>query len=292
MKQFVDLSILIVSYNTQNLTLRCLETIFAHPPKNCSYEVLVLDNNSTDGSPEAIENTYPQVRLFRSKENVGFSKGNNYLARKANGIHVLFLNSDIEILNDALTKMYACYQAHRKEVGFMGGRLLNSTMTPQPSCGHFYTLPVVGAALFLRGDYWGLTRWSSDVFQIVDWVSGACILTTKQAFSALKGFDEHIFMYMEEVDLLFRARRSGVLTALCPDARFIHHGSASSNGRTQPILNVYKGFIYFYKKHYDGFSLFVLKRMLQLKAIVGYGLGVVTQNHYLQQTYGKALRLV
>ncbi|MCR4326103.1 MAG: glycosyltransferase family 2 protein [Candidatus Roizmanbacteria bacterium] len=292
MKQSIDLSILVLSYNTKDLTLRCLETIYAHPPTNGSYEVLVLDNQSTDGSAAAVAAAYPQVRLYASKVNMGFGKGNNYLARKAHGTVLLLLNSDIEVMKGSLTRLYECYQVHHKEVGFMGGKLLNPDKTPQPSCGPFYRLPIVFGALFLRGDYWGLTRWSPDRFTIVDWVSGACIITSKQAYNALKGFDERIFMYMEEIDLLYRARKSGSLTAVCPDAQFIHYGSASSQGRTKPILNVYKGFIYFYTKHHDAVSLFILKRMLQLKALGGYTLGLLLGNDYLKKTYGKALRMV
>lgn len=292
MKQSVDLSILVLSYNTKELTLRCLETIYQNPPTNCSYEVLVLDNQSTDGSAAAVAAMYPQARLYASKQNMGFGKGNNYLARKAHGTNLLLLNSDIEVMKGSLTRLYECYHVHHKEVGFMGGKLLNPDKTPQPSCGPFYRLPIVFGALFLRGDYWGLTRWSPDRFTIVDWVSGACIITSKQAYNALKGFDERIFMYMEEIDLLYRARKSGVLTAVCPQATFIHYGSASSKGRTKPILNVYKGFIYFYTKHGDPLSLFILKRMLQLKALGGYLLGLLLGNDYLKKTYGKALRMV
>jgi len=292
MKQSIDLSILVLSYNTKDLTLRCLETIYAHPPMNGTYEVLVLDNQSTDGSAAAVLAAYPQARLYASKQNMGFSKGNNYLARKAHGTSLLLLNSDIEVMEGSLTKLFACYHVHQKEVGFMGGKLLNPDKTPQPSCGPFYRLPIVFGALFLRGDYWGLTRWSPDRFTVVDWVSGACIITSKQAYNALKGFDERIFMYMEEIDLLYRARKSGVLTAICPQATFIHYGSASSQGRTKPILNVYKGFIYFYTKHHDAVSLFILKRMLQLKALGGYVIGLLLGNDYLKKTYGKALRMV
>ena len=99
-------------------------------------------------------------------------------------------------------------------------------------------------------------------------------------------------MYMEEIDLLYRARKKQLLTAFCPRAHFIHYGSASSNSRTIPILNVFSGFIYFYTKHYSKTETRLLKGMLQLKALVGYSIGRITGNMYLQKTYGKARRII
>ncbi|MCR4329848.1 MAG: glycosyltransferase family 2 protein [Candidatus Roizmanbacteria bacterium] len=284
------LSILIINYNTKKLTLECLESIYAFD--TIGVEVLVLDNNSSDGSVSAIRTQFPKVRLFSKKQNLGFSKGNNFLLEQAKGVYVLFLNSDIKVLNNGIQNLLSCYQNNEKHVAFMGAKLFNANMSPQPSCGPFYTLPVVFAALFLRGDYWGLTRRSPNRFSVVDWVSGACIMTTKRAMNTVGGFDEVIFMYMEEIDLLYRARSKGLLTAFCPRARFIHYGSASSNGRTMPILNVFSGFIYFYSKHYSKIEIFLLKGMLQLKAWVGYGIGTITGNSYLKKTYGQARRII
>jgi len=285
------LSILIINYNTKKLTLECLESIYAFDTQQV--EVLLLDNNSSDGSVSAIRKHFPKVRMFSKKQNLGFSKGNNFLLQQAKGSYILFLNSDIKVLDNGIQKLLSCYQLNEKHVAFMGGKLFNVNMSSQPSCGPFYTLPVVFAALFLRGDYWGLTRRSPNRFNVVDWVSGACIMTTKKVMNAVGGFDNTIFMYMEEIDLLYRARKQSFITAFCPRAQFVHYGSASShNGRTMPILNVFSGFIYFYSKHYSKIELLMLKGMLQLKAYIGYGIGTVTGNSYLKKTYGKARSII
>jgi hypothetical protein len=288
----MDLSIIILSYNTKKLTLRTLETVFSSLQQApFRYEVLVLDNASKDGSVAAIKEKFAnKVQLIVSKENLGFSEGNNVLVRSARGKHLLFLNSDIEVLDNAIVKLYNYYQTAK--VAFIGGKLFNIDKTPQASCGPFYSLPVAFAALFLRGDYWGLTRSSPNESRLVDWVSGACILTTKAIFQKLSGFDENIFMYMEEIDLLFRARKRGLRTAFFPDAKFIHWGSASANGRSEPIINVFKGFLYFYKKHHSRWQLFILRCVLQSKAAVGYTLGVVFNNKYLIKTYERAFKVV
>lgn len=284
------LSVCILSFNTKKLTLECLESIYVFD--TVDVEVLVLDNNSSDGSVPAIRTQFPNVRLFSKKQNLGFSKGNNFLLKQSKGTYVLFLNSDIKVLDNGIENLLLCYQKNEKHVSFMGGKLFNANMSLQPSCGPFYTLPVVFSALFLRGDYWGLTRRSPNRFSVVDWVSGACIMTTKKIIDSVGGFDEAIFMYMEEIDLLYRARKKGLLTAFCPRARFIHYGSASSNGRTMPIVNVFSGFVYFYSKHYSKIAMFMLKGMLQLKACVGYGIGTITGNSYLKKTYGKARSII
>jgi GT2 family glycosyltransferase len=164
-------------------------------------------------------------------------------------------------------------------------------MTPQASSAPFYTLPVIFAALFLKGDYWGLTRNSPSRFTKTGWISGACILTTKENYKKVGGFDEGIFMYMDEVDLLYRASRMGLAAFFYPDAQFIHLGSASSNGKTYPILQVYRGFLYFYKKHRTPFELLLLRFMLQLKAVVSIIIGYITNNSYLKKTYAEAYTL-
>ncbi|HEX7542999.1 MAG TPA: hypothetical protein VF385_02880, partial [Patescibacteria group bacterium] len=155
----------------------------------------------------------------------------------------------------------------------------------------FFTLPVVFATLLLKGDYWGLTRSSPNKFCQVDWISGACIMTTKKHYQRLDGFDKNIFMYMEEVDLLYRAKKLGLNTFFYPDSQIIHLGSASSNGKTFPILQVYQGFLFFYKKHYSIFSIFVLRLILKFKALIAYIFGRITGDQYLIQTYEQAFKL-
>jgi GT2 family glycosyltransferase len=119
-------------------------------------------------------------------------------------------------------------------------------------------------------------------------VSGACILTKKIYYQKLKGFDRNIFMYMEEVDLLYRAKKLGLYTYFYPKAQVIHFGSASSGGKTFPILQVYRGFIFFYKKHFSLISLFFLHVILKLKAAIAYLIGKIKKDRYLIETYEKA----
>lgn len=298
----IDLSIIIISYNTRQVTLNCLNTVFTSLKQaGFRYEVLVIDNASTDGSFQTIIefghmlqndfNPVPMLQIVSNKENVGFGRANNQAAKLAKGNHLLFLNSDTEVLADGISNLYHYYTQNHNKIHFLGGKLLNKDRTPQPSCGPFYTPWVVFAALFLKGDYWGLTRYSPDQPRRVDWVSGACILTTREIFQKLGGFDEKIFMYMEEIDLLYRAKNQMYTTWFYPAARFIHLGSVSSGGRSYPIIQVYRGFLYFYQQHYSPFSMLLLRSMLQLKAVVSIIIGRLTNNKYLLETYEQAYKI-
>lgn len=261
-----------------------------------SFEIIVIDNVSKDGSVEMLldyKKKHNNFTLLANNENAGFARANNQANKIAKGAHILLLNSDTVILKDAIADMFHFYKTHL-EIHFLGPKLFNVDMTPQASAAPFYSPAVVFAALFLRGDYWGLTRNSPDTTRQVDWVSGACILCKKEYYDAIGGFDEGIFMYMDEVDMLFRAKKQGFQTYFYHEAHVIHLGSASSKSavkRTAPILQVYKGFRYFYEKHYSPFDLILLKIMLQLKAGIALIIGYLTNNSYLKSTYEEALKL-
>ncbi len=290
----IDLSIVIISYNTKKITENCLNSIF-QSITNLTCEIVVVDNASTDGSIEMLRDLAKEktnLILIENRKNVGFAKANNQGIKSSSGDCVLLLNSDTVVLNQAINQLYDFYHKHEGEIDFLGGKLLNKDLSPQPSCGPFYTLPVVFAALFLRGDYWGLTRYSPNKLKRVDWISGACILTKKTNLETIGGFDEKIFMYMDEIDLLYRAKKRGYRTFFYPQAQFIHLGSASSAGRTYPILQVFKGLLYFYRKYYNHtLSIFFLKIMLKLKALTALLIGRLTNNQYLVKTYAEAYQL-
>ncbi|MCX7996726.1 MAG: glycosyltransferase family 2 protein [Patescibacteria group bacterium] len=289
-----DLSVVIVSYNTARITVDCITSLYESlQGRNLHVETVVVDNGSTDGSIEEIKRLkvlYPEIRLIEAGSNLGFGKANNLGVRHVSSGYLLLLNSDVIVLENAVEKLYRFYRAHEAEYQFVGGKLFNTDMTPQSSAGRFFTLPVAFAFLLLFGDRLGITRSSPMRTVQTDWVSGACIMTHTRYYQAVGGFDEGIFMYMEEVDLLYRAAKKGYRTGFFPDASFIHIGSASSN-KTYPVLQAFRGLLYFYRKHYGPISLLLLKRMLQLKSLLGWGIGFLTGNTYLKKTYEEAFRI-
>ena len=288
----MDLSVIIVSFNTKKLLDDCLASLFKSlRGESLQVEVIVVDNVSTDGTREMLAKKYPKVVTILNNENIGFGRANNQGIRKAKGEYILLLNSDTLIPNHAITKLYEFTKKHPRS--FVGPKLLNMNRTPQTSCGPFFSLPVVFAALFLKGDVIGLTRSSPRKTRRVDWISGACIMAAKKLFMDDLLFDEKIFMYMEEIDLLMRAKKKGYGTYFYAGSPIIHLGGRSSvNKRTGPVLNIYKGLLYVYNKHCSKRAFIALKFLLRLKALLLIGLGVITGSRYLKTTYAEALKLV
>ena len=288
----MDLSVVIVSFNTKMLLDDCLASLYkSMQGQQMETEIIVVDNVSTDGTREMLAKKYPKVITIKNSDNVGFGRANNQGIRKAKGDYILLLNSDTLIPNHAIRKLYEFTKKHPRS--FVGPKLLNMDRTPQTSCGPFFSLPVVFAALFLKGDVIGLTRSSPKITKRVDWVSGACIMAAKKLFMDDLLFDEKIFMYMEEIDLLMRAKKKGYGTYFYAGSPIIHLGGGSSvNRRTGPVLNIYKGLLYVYNKHNSKRATILLKTLLRLKAILLTIAGTITGNTYLKTTYAEALKLV
>lgn len=292
-----DISIIIISYNTKLITKHCIDSIIkSFDGSKIKYQLVIVDNDSKDGSVVLLKSYKKKysnnIDIVLNNKNAGFGKANNQGVRKTDSDYILLLNSDTVTLENAIEKLLNYYKKYENKKHFVGAKLFNKDMSPQPSTAPFFTPLVVFAALFLKGDYWGLTRTSPNIEKKVDWVSGACIMTKKEYYDKINGFDEGVFMYMDEVDLLYRSRLKGLHTYFYPDAKFIHIGFASSGSKSYPVIQVFRGLIYFYKKHYTKWAFFCLIIMLKLKAKVSLLIGKVTKNRYLIETYEKAFEVV
>ncbi len=313
------LSINIVSYNTKQLTIDCLNSILrsvrsswiTDDPKQ-DIEIIIVDNASSDGSQEVIRSFASgspiPVRLIENTENLGFGKGHNKTAMQSAGELLLLLNTDTILMKDALCVLVKEYlsknpsgqekykkivedKSYGERTHFLGPKLLNADLSPQASCGPYYSIPVILGALFLRGDHFGFTRYSPNKRMQVDWVSGAAFICKKECFLDLGGFDEMIFMYMEEIDLLYRARKKGMTVWYTPSAQIVHLGSASSN-KQYPIYQVFRGFLYLYKKHHGPLKLAMVQSILRLKAHLVILIGKLLKRPTLVETYTNSLNIV
>lgn len=286
-----DLSIIIISYNTKNLLQTCLTTIFDSLTRtSLVVEIIVIDNASTDGSLEMVQSMFSKVTLIKNKENIGFGKANNQGIIEAQSDVVLLLNSDTEVKKSSIEKLYT-YFLTLPDKSVVGGKLFNTDGSAQPSAGPQYTLTNIFVALFLKGDYWGYTRYSPNKTKKVDWIMGACMMTRKIAFEEVGGFDEGIFMYMEEIDWQYRAQKNGYQIFFYPEAHFIHIGAGSSKGRATPILNVFRGFLYYYDKHFPGVRTQLLRGLLVLKSLVAIVLFSVLGKKEDQKLYMDAYKI-
>ena len=283
----MDLSIIILSFNTKNLLDDCLDSVFQQT-KGIKFEVLVVDNHSTDGSAEMVKKKFPQVKLINNKKNLGFAQANNQGMKKAQGKYLLLLNSDTKIKNKSLKNLLSLAQK-KQDLGIAGPKLLNPDGTPQPSTGPFYTLPVTFFSLF-RGDRYLRHAYSQE--KAVDWLSGACFLIKRELIYKVGLLDEKFFMYVEEMEYCYRAKKAGYLTYFFPQAEVYHLERGSSpEGKQKAIWGIYQGLIYFYQKHFAPWQLTVLKLLLRVKSILVWLIGWLTNNQGLKETYAKAFKL-
>ena len=292
----VIFSIIIVSYNTKELLKQCIESITKNSKtSNISYEIIVVDNNSKDDSVKFVNSLIRNklaIKLIENKNNVGFAKANNQGIKIAQGKYIMLLNSDTIILNNALEKMVD-YLEKNRDVAVLGPKLLNADRTPQPSVGNFPSLPVAVNMLFFEHFVPNrFVRWSPKTTRTVDWVMGAALMSRREIFNKIGGLDENIFMYMEELEWCYRVKKNGYKIYFYPQAKIVHLGQGSSKtGRKDPIINIYKGLIYFYRKHYPSWQTALLKVALKIKAGLSYLLGTLINNSYLKETYGEAFKI-
>ncbi len=258
-----DLSILIVSYNTRELTLACIESVLAETKDApFSYEILILDNDSNDGSADAIAREFggnSRVRLVRLDHNIGFADGNNRIAKVATGKRLLLLNPDTKILDRGIVRLMECAQEYPGAI--LGGRTyfgdgtLNAT-----SCHGWPTLWSVtcmglGLSTLFRNnrilDPESLGPWKRDTVREVPVVTGCFLLIRWDHWLALGGFDTTFFMYGEETDLCRRAARKGIPRLICPDAKLIHYGGASEKVRSDRMVKLFNAKVRFFRKHWS-----------------------------------------
>ncbi len=281
----IEISIIIPSWNTKGLLRNCLKSL------GSNWEVIIVDNGSTDGTMRMIEEEFPKTILIKNKKNLGYGAANNQGMKKAKGDYLLLLNSDT-IIKDKAPLLMANYLKNHPQVGVVGCRLLNKDGSLQPSAGPFPSLKIAAIMLFFEHWLGDLVRSSFEKTREVDWVMGAALMIKRDILSRAGFMDEGLFMYMDEVEWAYRIKKAGYKVVFYPKAQIIHLGWGSSkSGRREPILNIYRGLIYFYKKHCPRWQLPILKLMLKLKAGGAYLLGLLLDNSYLKETYAQALKI-
>ncbi|MCF7820477.1 MAG: glycosyltransferase family 2 protein [Candidatus Pacebacteria bacterium] len=228
----MDISIIIVNYNTAFKTLACLQSIFTSDLEGINFEVIVVDNNSKDNMGPMLKEKYPQVKFIESLKNVGMGEGNNIGIRNSQGDFILILNPDTLLFKSAILNMYNYLQLY-KDVGIVGPKLLNSDKTLQYSCARFpkcYT-PIIRRTFlsnyFKKHIAWFLMHdFSHEEIKEVDWLMGSCLLIRRSSWSF---FDKRFFMYFEDIDLCRRAWHNSFKVVYLPQARVIHdHQRASA----------------------------------------------------------------
>ncbi|MDO8659429.1 MAG: hypothetical protein Q7K54_02395, partial [Candidatus Parcubacteria bacterium] len=181
------------------------------------------------------------------------------------------------------------YLEKNPKCAILGGKLHNADGSVQPSAGKFYNL--FNLLIMLLGlERLGFLRSSPNIIKKVDWVSGACLMIVGNIFEKLGGFDDKLFMYVEDMEICFRAQKLGFATYFYPDIKLSHKSLGSSN-RTFAIINIYKGILHFYKEHKSYPEYMVAKFLLIAKAAILTLIGFLTFNSILRDRYRKAISL-
>ena len=253
-------SIIVISFNTRAMTLECLRSVVAET--TVPYELIVLDNDSQDGSAAAIAAEFPGIRLIASRENLGFARGNNVASAGARGKYVLLLNPDTLVLDHALDRIVA-FAERTPEAGIWGGRTLSGDRSLNPTsvfgdmtlwslfCRATGLALVFKDSAFFNSEFYG--AWQRDSERAVDVVMGCFFLMRRTDWEALGGLDPTFVMYGEEADLCRRARARGARPRMTPDATIVHFHGASSRRADREIMTL-KAQATMIRRHFPGWK--------------------------------------
>lgn len=252
-----DLSVTICSWNTSDDLRTCLESLEAER-SSASFEVIVVDNASADGSPDMVARCFPWVRLYRMERNLGFTGGHNFALANRAGRHAFLLNSDAAVHAGGIR---AILEFHRTNptAGIIGPKLLNPDGSLQYSCRRF---PNPWAALFRNtflGKLFPNNRFTREYLMKdvphnapieVDWVSGAAMFASEEFMARVGLLDEEFFMYSEDVDWCWRAWRSGFRVVYLPNAVVTHTiGRSTDKAANAMIIRFHRSMYRFYRKN-------------------------------------------
>lgn len=298
-----DLSIVIISFNTKELTIKCIESIFEHT-KGITYEIIIIDNASDDGSLEAIKKLGRRIKIIENAKNLGITGGNNQGIKASKGKYVLLINSDTYLSSNVLGEM-VFWMDKNPRIGISSCMLKNEDGSVQGAGGYFPTLlrvfswmtiqdlPFVDKIIkpfhpqhsksgFSRGDDFFLKEHD------VDWVGGTVFLARREVLVKIGAFDDEYFMYTEEVDLCYRAKKTGIRIVYNPRWSIVHLGGRSSKSREFPLLSEYRGVKLFYRKHYPRWQYPILRVFLKIGALGRVILFGILEGGETAKIYAKA----
>ncbi|MEI7473366.1 MAG: glycosyltransferase family 2 protein [bacterium] len=241
----MDVSIILVSYNTKELTRNCINSIY-EKTSGLDFDVWVVDNDSEDGSAEMIKEEFPQVKLIESKENLGFGRGNNLAIEKSDAKYVFLLNTDTLLVNNAVKILFDNMEKPEySHIGYCGGNLYDANMNYANSFGGFPCLKhlmykTLGIRFFFNMRYHLSEQSDRTKPQDVQCVIGADLMIRKSVLDEVGAFDDRFFMYFEEVELNYRMAKNGYLGKLFPDSQIIHLEGQSTK---KPNFNKEKHYI-------------------------------------------------
>lgn len=257
----MDLSVLIVSYNTRELLRGCLTSVISTLNLKSDCELLVVDNASADGSAAMVQRAFPQVRLLANERNRGFAAGSNQAMQSSSGRYVMLLNPDTVVRAGALGSMMELLDDDA-EIGVVGPKLVYLDGGFQHSAFAFPTLPMIFLDFFplnhrlvdsrLNGRYPRALYDAGEPFQ-VDHPLGAGLMVRRRVVEEVGLLDESFFMYCEEIDWCMRIKDAGWQICCCPEAEIVHYeGQSTAQFRDKMFVELHRSRYRLYERHYSG----------------------------------------
>lgn len=268
-----DVSVIIVSWNAKELLISCLNS-FIDSQGGYTQEIIVVDNASSDGSPEATEREFTKVRLIKNDTNLGFAKANNIAIRESTGRYVCLVNSDIIVLDDGIEKLVQ-FMDGNTDIGMAGPKIIGGDGCLQVSCRYLPTLwnnfcQAAGLhRLFPKSSFfsdWQMNNWAHDATRDVDALSGCFWIVRRSAMEKVGLLDERFFIYGEDLDWCKRFHEAGWRVVFCPGSQAIHYGAASSaNAPVHFFLQMQKADLQYWRKHHGLAQMFVYALIVALR---------------------------
>lgn len=277
----IDISIIIVTWNGKEFLDKCLQSIFDNV-SNCRFETIVVDNASIDGAPDLVKEKYPQVRLIRNSENLGFAKANNIGIKESTGEYVCLINSDVVVLKNCLELMCQYMNEHPK-IGVLGPKVLYPDNSLQLSCREFPTLwknmchAMALDKLLPNSDFFSgyeMVNWPHDSVREVDYLSGCFMMVRQSAIEHVGLLDDDFFFYAEDKDWCKRFWKTDWKVVYYPRAKAIHYESGSAD--KDPVkfyVQQAKANLQYYSKHHSRSAqiAFILTVIIhQIVRVFGY----------------------
>ena len=254
-----SLSIIVVSWNAKRYLAECLDSIIRETG-DLDAEIIIVDNASTDGSPEFVEEKFPMVRLMRNRENLGFAKANNIGLKICNGEYICLINSDVMIMEGCIDRMLAFMERH-SDIGMLGPKIVGPDGTVQRSCMEFPTIwnkfcrAFALDSLFPKSKTFSgllMKYWPHDSLRTVDVINGCFWMVRREALREVGLLDEVFFIYSEDIDWCMRFHEKKWKVVFYPDAQSIHYGGASSaNAPIRFYIERQRANANLFKKHFS-----------------------------------------
>ncbi len=283
----MDLSIIIVNYNVRQFVLQTIHSIYQSKLEGLKIEVIVVDNNSSDGSVEAIRNSFSDIKVIANKDNPGFSKANNQGIKISEGEFVLLLNPDTVIEESTIALSVAKMKAE-SDIGALGVKMIDGTGVFLPESKRSFPTPwnsltkLLGLSSLFSGSKmlggYNLTYLDENKTHDIDVLCGAFMLMRKSALDKAGYLDEDFFMYGEDIDLSYRIKKAGFRVLYFPLTKIIHYkGESTKKSSVNYVRIFYNAMIIYVKKHYKGgvASLFVL--MLSMAIYFRAGISIISR---------------